>query len=43
MFGVTRVLSKSVPCLVAAECSAATDCRFFSLVSLMCSKIVMDM
>jgi hypothetical protein len=39
---MTPVLSKSVLCLVAVECSATCNCWFSSLVSLMCSEVLVD-
>jgi hypothetical protein len=40
---VTSVLSKLVLCLVATESLATADCWFSSLVSLMCSEILVEM
>jgi hypothetical protein len=43
MLDITSVLSKSMLCLVAAECMVTADFWLFSLVSLMCSDILVEM
>jgi hypothetical protein len=43
MLAMTSVLLKSMMCLVTAECLATPDHLFSSTVSLMCSKILVEM